>query len=56
MALVCAPQSVADLLEEVPEGDEKAALVQKVKDVKALYNSLSETYQSNKGDAGIPLA
>lgn len=53
----CPPlQSVADLLEEVPAGEEKVGLVRKVAEVRALYDSLSETYQANKGEAGIPLA
>ncbi len=50
------PQSVADLLDEVPAGERKDALVRKVADVRALYGGLSETYQASKGDAGIPLA
>lgn len=49
-------QSVADLLEEVEEGERKEGLVRKVASVRALYNGLSDTYQKGKGDAGIPLA
>ncbi|KAK4706182.1 hypothetical protein P7C70_g30, partial [Phenoliferia sp. Uapishka_3] len=49
-------QSVADLLEELDVGAERDALVVKVNRVRGLYGALSQTYQSNKGDAGIPLA
>ena len=47
---------MADLLDEVPAGERKEGLVNKVAGVRALYNGLSETYQAGKGDAGIPLA
>ncbi|KAM0752946.1 cytidine deaminase-like protein [Meredithblackwellia eburnea MCA 4105] len=49
-------KSIQDLLDELPEGEEKAALVAKTAKVKGLYGALSDTYQSTKGTAGIPLA
>lgn len=49
-------KSVADLIGELPAGEEKDALVVKMNRVRGLYGALSETYQSSKGDAGIPLA
>ncbi|KAI5476394.1 hypothetical protein MNV49_007772 [Pseudohyphozyma bogoriensis] len=49
-------KSVADLVDELPEGEEKEGLRKKVEHVRGLYGKLSETYQSSKGDAGIPLA
>lgn len=48
-------RSVADLVAELPETD-RAAAQKRVADVKAQYTGLSETYQSSKGSAGIPLA
>lgn len=49
-------KSVAQLVEELEEGEEKVRLVEKVNHVKGLYGKLSETYQRSKGVAGIPLA
>lgn len=49
-------KSVAQLVEELEEGEETDELVKKVARVRWLYSSLSATYQSGKGDAGIPLA
>lgn len=49
-------KSVGELIESLEDGEEKEALLKKVVEVKKLYNGLSETYQSSKGDKGIPLA
>ena len=48
-------KSVQDLVDELPE-TERGAMLDKVKEIKKLYNGLSERYQDTKGGAGIPLA
>lgn len=48
--------SVNDLVASLPEGEEKEKMVERVREVKKMYDGLSETYQSGKGDKGIPLA
>ncbi|WVR03308.1 hypothetical protein IAU60_000299 [Kwoniella sp. DSM 27419] len=48
-------RSVADLLNDL-EGASKVEMETRVTAIKARYNSLSDTYQSGKGGAGIPLA
>lgn len=49
-------RSVNELVDELEEGEEKEKLRERVAEVKKMYDGLSETYQSGKGDAGIPLA
>lgn len=48
--------SVNDLVASLPEGEEKTQLEKRVKEVKKMYDGLSETYQNGKGEKGIPLA
>jgi hypothetical protein len=46
---------VDDLLETI-DGEEKAKLVERIKEIQRKYGELSEVYQKSKGGAGIPLA
>ncbi|ORY92848.1 cytidine deaminase-like protein [Leucosporidium creatinivorum] len=48
--------SVNDLVASLVEGEEKDQLEKRVKEVKKMYDGLSETYQNGKGEKGIPLA
>jgi hypothetical protein len=48
-------KSVAQLVLELPEGEREAAR-QRITQVKAAYDRLSQVYQQDKGKAGIPLA
>lgn len=45
-----------NLVASLPEGEEKNQLEKRVKEVKRMYDGLSETYQSGKGEKGIPMA
>ncbi|KAK4048028.1 hypothetical protein OIV83_005062 [Microbotryomycetes sp. JL201] len=49
-------QSVQDLIDAMDDESERASYEKRANDVKAMYNSLSETYQNGKGGVGIPLA
>lgn len=49
-------RSVNELVASLPAGEEKDEFERRVKEVKRVYDGLSETYQSGKGGKGIPLA
>lgn len=46
---------VDELLEKIDD-EEKAKLLERIKEIKEKYGELSEVYQKSKGGAGIPLA
>jgi len=48
-------KSLADLVDELPE-HERAPAMARIEEVKGRYNALSEVYQQDKGNKGIPLA
>ncbi|BGP48173.1 hypothetical protein JCM10450v2_004045 [Rhodotorula kratochvilovae] len=48
--------SCAELLDAVPEGEEKDELRALWEEVRRVYGELSGTYQAGKGERGIPLA
>ena len=46
----CSTAGIIDLINELPEGEEKTALLASVDRVAAIYNDLSQKYHSEKAD------